>query len=348
MLSTARRKEALDGKTFADFLKDKKVTEKQFDEQVLMLGLAFKTGTKLIESQLLSEMINRELLLHAAKEAGYYRVAMNRFIEFKHTPKYTQVMANSTETPEQVKEEVTDHEMMMLMMDQIAKNAVASEATLKDTYEKNKQGFKHGERLRISHIVIAAPSFDNPPLESIRTQIKRQKPGITPDELDKEEKVLKVQQQNKASELLARALKGEDFKTLADRYSDDVQARALKAGGDLGFVDTTVKLPGVDGQKSDQEKLLDAVKDLKIGQVAPNLVQTNYGWHIVKLTEKQPAGLLTYNEVKPSLKQLIGQQNKEVAEQAWMKDARKKASIKLSDEFTQVAAKEKSTPSVVR
>ncbi|MBU6451258.1 MAG: peptidyl-prolyl cis-trans isomerase [Cyanobacteria bacterium REEB67] len=346
LLETAKHKEALEGKSFADFLKDKKITEAQFNEQVLMLGLAFKTGTRIIEGQLLSEIINRELVLQAARAAHYDSTAMNHFITFKHSPRYDEILKNSNATAEQIKDEVVNHEMIALMMEQIAKTANLPESALKAQYDSNKDKFKHGERLRLSHIVIAAPAFDNPPLESIRTQIKKQKPNLTPDELNKEEQVLKVHQQNLATEILARALKGEDFKSLADRYTDDVQARSLKAGGDLGFIDLSVPIKGPNGAKSDQQKLTDAVKGLKVGAVAPNLVQTGFGYHIVKLTERQPAGLLTFAEVKPTLAQILGAQNKELAEMNWIREQRKKANIVVSDELTRAAAQQKSAQPV--
>ena len=343
LLETARRKEALEGKSFAQFLKDKKLTEKQFNEQVLMLGLAFKTGTKLIESQLLSEMINRELLLQEARKQGFYRLAMNHYIEVKHSKQYAQAVRNSNETEEQIKEEIINQELMQLMMAKIDKDAPVSDAELKEQYEKSKEGFKHGDRVRLSHIVIAAPSFDNPPLESVRTQIKRQKPNITPDELDKEEKLLQAIQFNKAQAILKKALSGQDFRVLADRESDDVQARAAKTGGDIGWLDLSLKVKGSDGGESDKDKLCDAVKNLKPGQVAPELVHTAFGWHIVKLVDKQPEGVLPFEEVKTVLKQVIEPQNKQLAEINWVKDKRKKADIKLSDEFLKAAEQEKKT-----
>jgi parvulin-like peptidyl-prolyl isomerase len=343
LLETAKKKESLGGKTLAAFLKDKKITEQQFNEQVLMLGLAFKAGTTMIESQLLSDMINRELLLEAARSAGMYRLAMNKFIEFKHSSKYDEVLKSSNETADQIRDDVINHEMMIMMMEQIAKQANVSDDILKAEYEKNKQGFKHGERLRLSHIVIAAPSFDNPPLLSIRTQIQKQKPHISATELDAEEKVLQMQQHNLAAEILARAVKGEDFKTLADRYTSDDGARAMKTGGDLGFVDLSLKVPGANGAKSDQEKLTDAVQNLKVGGIAQDLVHTAYGWHIVKLTAKQPAGYIPFEEAKGTLKQLLSQQNRDLAEITWMKDRRKHANIKVSDEFNKVAAIERAS-----
>jgi hypothetical protein len=342
LLQSARKKESLENKTLAAFLKDKGLTEKQFDEQVLMLGLAFKAGTKMIETQLLSDMINRELLLESARSAGYYRLAMNKFIEFKHTQKYEDLVKASNDTPEQIKDDIINHEMMLLMMEQIAKQANISDDMLKGEYEKNKESFKHGERVRISHIVIAAPNFDNPPILSIRSQIKRAKPNITNEQLADEEKVLEMQQHNTALEILNRAIKGEDFKTLADRYTSDDGARAMKKGGDLGYLDLSMKVPGANGGKSDLERLTDSVKGLKVGTVVPDLVQTAYGWHIVKLTDRQPAGCLTFEEAKEPLRQYISQQNKQLAQLSWMRDRRKNATIKLSDEFVQAASKQKS------
>jgi hypothetical protein len=341
LLETARHKEALEGKSFKDFLQEKKITEEQFNEQVLMLGLAFKTGTKIIESQLLNGLINRELMLQAARNAGFYRVAMNRFIEFKHTQKYDALVKSSTDSADAIKDEIINNEMMSMMMDQITKESSASETLMRQQFEKNKEAYKHGERVKLSHIIIAAPTFDNPPLESIRTQIKKQKPNITPAELDKEEKVSEQQQHNSALDILNRALKGEDFKTLADRYTDDVPARASKTGGDLGYLDLSLNLSGPGGAKTDQGRLAEAVKGLKVGQVAPDLVHTAYGWHIVKLTGKQPPGQLSYDEVKGSLKQILGQQNREQAAENWIIDKRKQANIRVSPEMLQLAAKEK-------
>lgn len=60
-------------------------------------------------------------------------------------------------------------------------------------------------------------------------------------------------------------------------------ARQAKNGGDLGFVESSNQIG------PDQLKIVSAVKGLKAGEVAPQLVQTNFGYHIVKLTEKQPA-----------------------------------------------------------
>jgi len=77
----------------------------------------------------------------------------------------------------------------------------------------------------------------------------------------------------RAQEALKKALaKGAGFSALAKQYSEDTGSK--NNGGDLGFFakGTMVK------------EFEDAVWKLKIGQITPSLVKTQYGYHIIKKT----------------------------------------------------------------
>ncbi len=76
----------------------------------------------------------------------------------------------------------------------------------------------------------------------------------------------------KAEDVLSRVKAGQDFATLAKKYSDDT-ATASK-GGDLGYVKKGTLVPEFEGA---------LWKLQKVGDVS-GLVKTVYGYHIIKLT----------------------------------------------------------------
>lgn len=91
-----------------------------------------------------------------------------------------------------------------------------------------------------------------------------------------------------AEEVLAKLNAGGDFAALATEYSDDPGSAAR--GGDLGFfpVDRVVKPFG------------EAVAKLKPGETS-GLVETEYGYHIIRLHARRQVGPAPFEEVRPML-----------------------------------------------
>jgi parvulin-like peptidyl-prolyl isomerase len=95
-------------------------------------------------------------------------------------------------------------------------------------------------------------------------------------ELDPKEK------RNKAQEILNRAKNGEDFAALANEFSEDPGNKS----GDKGEPQGGLYKEVTKGQMVPAfEK---AALSLEPGQVAPELVETDYGFHIIKLERKGP------------------------------------------------------------
>lgn len=90
----------------------------------------------------------------------------------------------------------------------------------------------------------------------------------------------------KAQEILERAKKGEDFAALANEFTDDPGNSPNLDGKKRGGLYENVRT----GQMI--KEFEDAALALKPGEIAPNLVETDYGFHIIKLESKkeQPAG----------------------------------------------------------
>lgn len=86
--------------------------------------------------------------------------------------------------------------------------------------------------------------------------------------------------QKKAQEILERAKNGEDFAQLAKDNSEDPGSK--ENGGDLDFVKKGIFVPEFD-------KVL-FEENLVSGEIYPNLVETQFGWHIIKKVEERGEG----------------------------------------------------------
>lgn len=84
----------------------------------------------------------------------------------------------------------------------------------------------------------------------------------------------------KAQSTLERALKGEDFGALAGELSQDPGSK--DKGGDLGFAKKGTYVPEFDNALFDP--------NFKTGDVYPTLVESSYGWHIIKKIETRGEG----------------------------------------------------------
>ena len=85
---------------------------------------------------------------------------------------------------------------------------------------------------------------------------------------------------------------GADFAELASKYSKDPGSK--DKGGDLGFFERRQMVKEFD----------EAAFNLKVGEVS-DVIKTNYGYHIIKLTEKAP--LPTLDEERENLKKIFKQ-----------------------------------------
>jgi len=150
-----------------------------------------------------------------------------------------------------------------------------SDGELKNYYEQNLQSFQQPERVRAAHILF-------------KTE------GKSPEETEK----IKA----RAAEILARVKKGEDFAALARKYSEDVGSASQ--GGDLGFFGRGQMVPEFEN----------AAFTLKEGSVS-DLIVTKYGFHIIKVSEKQTARTQAFEEVVGTIRPTLLQRKADQAAQ---------------------------------
>ncbi|MDR3305417.1 MAG: peptidylprolyl isomerase [Clostridiales Family XIII bacterium] len=91
----------------------------------------------------------------------------------------------------------------------------------------------------------------------------------------------------KIEDILAKAKAGEDFAELAAEYSDDSSAAS---GGDLGSFGAGEMVPEFE----------EAAFALEAGEIS-DVVETEFGYHIIKLTDRQEESVQPFDEAKESI-----------------------------------------------
>jgi peptidyl-prolyl cis-trans isomerase D len=114
----------------------------------------------------------------------------------------------------------------------------------------------------------------------------------------------------KIEEAIRRAKAGEDFGKLAKEISEDTATAGQ--GGDLGFVGKGEMVPQFE----------EGVFALKKGEVSPQPVRTPFGYHAIKVSDVQDAGVRPFREAAAKIKEKLGTERSERAAQAKADEAR--------------------------
>lgn len=128
----------------------------------------------------------------------------------------------------------------------------------------------------------------------------------------------RMEAKKKMEEILARIKKGEDFAFLARKFTEDPLSK--ERGGDLGFVAKgDLGLPEVDA----------VIFKMKEGEVTP-ILETDIGFHLVKVIEKKLSHPLEYEDISEDLKNWMAQKSFSQKLEKYLKDLRAKANIKVN------------------
>jgi len=149
---------------------------------------------------------------------------------------------------------------------------------VKKFYEENPAQFEQPEMVKAAHVLLSTLDKET------------QAPLPAPKKKEKEEQIRKLKE---------RAEKGEDFSALAKQYSEDPGSK--ENGGEYTF------------PRGEMVKEFEAAAfSLKTNQVS-DVVETKFGYHIIKLLEKMPAQKVELEKVSENLK--AGLINREVQKQ---------------------------------
>ncbi len=194
-----------------------------------------------------------------------------------------------------------------------AKEATNSE--VEKYYKQNKLQFTMPERVKVSHIL-----FDTNP-ESLKRKITDadKEAKLSTSDIDKKVKEEIARKEKLAQEVRQKALNNpKNFAQLATQYSED--PGTAQKGGDLGFItrNQVVKEFG------------DAAFSQKVGTISP-IVKSQFGEHIIYVTDKAAAGVQSLSDVKNDLKAYLTEQKKIQALQKLIENLKANAKIEYVD-----------------
>lgn len=226
--------------------------------------------------QLLEDMIVDELVSAKADSIKVTDEEVEAELEkiksqFPSAEVFEEQLKQSGQTPEQLSVMVKDGMKQSRWIEsQIEGKVEVTEEDAKKFYDENTEEFAQPEQVQASHILFLVPE------------------DATPEVVKEKEDAAKA--------ALERANKGEDFTALAKELSEE--PGASESGGDLGFFTKDRMVPEFAEAAFTQEK--DAIG---------GPVKTDFGFHVIKVTDKKPAGTLDFDEVKEQLAGFL-QENK--------------------------------------
>jgi len=264
----------------------------------------------LIERQKLNDLIGFRLLLNKATDADKAK-GKEQFAKF-----LKRLKADNKLTDEELEEKLStqlrmqgltradwdkqrvDQATVGAVLERELKISVTDEAA-KKFYDENPSRFEQPEQVRASHVLIGT-----------RDQ-------ATGTELTDEQKKAKRKQ---ADDIRKRAAAGEDFAKLAKEFSEDPGSK--DSGGEYTF-----------GRGKMVPEFEAAAFSLATNQVS-DVVTTQFGYHIIKLSEKIPAKVVSFAEVAEDLKEGLKSQElqKQLRETDYLEKMQKEADVEILDE----------------
>jgi len=267
--------------------------KKSYEEQGLdFSGDKGKTLLDSLQREVLDQMINNKLMLQEARKFGPLTPEQVQEIikPFKEQFPSEDEYKNFLE---QIKISEEDAAYILNLQEQATRDvAPVSEADVRKYYDENKELFAVPEQLQVRHILFFVDEGDkNYPVKHT----------------DEEARKL-------AESVIVQLNGGRDFAELAREKSEDSGTSA--DGGLYVF-----------SEGEAVKEFADAAYALKEGEYTAKPVKTDYGYHVIKLEKKIPAGQESFEQVRERLTVQLNDQAKQDKFSEYMEEARSRAVI---------------------
>ncbi|PIE33262.1 peptidylprolyl isomerase [candidate division KSB3 bacterium] len=187
--------------------------------------------------------------------------------------------------------ELLTKEMLIqaLIQQEVISKIDVSDEEVQKHYDEKKEQFQEPEQVQASHILIQ----------------------VAQDATEEDKAAAK----KKIEEILVLAKEGQDFAELAKEHSE---GPSKDNGGDLGFFPRGAMVKPF-------EEVVFALSEGEISDV----VETQFGYHIIKLTGKKEAREVPFEEVKEQLKQGLVRQKSNTEVMAWVEEMKAQADVEI-------------------
>jgi peptidyl-prolyl cis-trans isomerase C len=229
--------------------------------------------------------------------------------ELKNLPEYLKAMAD---TPQGRKEMLDTMVIRELILQQAAKDGLDKGAEIEDKLQDLKKRLIVESFLK-KKVEVESKVSD----EDMKKFYEQNKDKFKSGEQIKASHIL-VKTEKEAKDILAQLKSGGKFEELAKKSSVDSSAAK---GGDLGWFGKGSMVPAF-------EKAALALKEGQISEV----VKSDFGFHIIKLTGKRPAGIRPFEEVKEQIKGAIMPTKQQEVFQKIKDELKKTAKITIKED----------------
>jgi peptidyl-prolyl cis-trans isomerase C len=257
-----------------------------------------------VRAKLLDHLIIDRILLQMATPAERGKIENNVDTLIKEArtndPAGFEAQIKASGLPlEQMRNRAVDQQLCKLVLVRETTNGITvSDEAAKKFYTDNPTDFEIPVRVHVAHILISTmdPLTQSP---------------LPPEKKKDKEKL--------AKDLKSRAEKGEDFAKLVKEYTDDPGSKAKN--GEYTFARNHQMVPEFEA----------AAFSLKTNQIS-DLVETRFGYHIIKLIETLPAATEPFAEASPRIREfLVGQQANKGLD-AYLDKLKANANVKVLDQ----------------
>lgn len=284
------------------------IAQADFDQQFNLIKKRYSSmgmplndeKLKEFKKNILDGLIEQELLLQKSQAQGIkvtpeeIQTELDNFKkQFKDQSDFEKKISEMNYTEDMVKNQIKRTKTIRKLIDEkVLPTITISDESLKSYYDSHPKEFKVPERVRASHILV-------------KVDVKATD-------------VEKADARKKIEAIKSKLDNGEDFAKLA---SEDSDCPSSKKGGNLGFFSR--------GQMV--KPFEDAAFSLKPGEVS-DIVETRFGYHIIKLAEKEDAKTLAYNDIKENLENKLKQDKLKETMPTYIDSLKAKAKIEIRED----------------
>jgi len=251
-----------------------------------------------IKESALEKLIKLELLNQASKKAG---IAVNNAdVEselagykkgFADEKEFAKAIAEAGLNEAELKKQIVKNFAIQKYIDSQFKGKVkVTDQDAKEFYTSNKEKFEQPEMVHARHILLLSKEGDS-----------------KADKNRKREKLMQIKKELKG---------GADFTELAKKFSE---GPSKEQGGDLGFF-----------ARGQMVKPFEQVAFSMMPGDVSDIVETEFGYHLIKMEEKRPAKTVTFEESKVKITNYLSQEKLNENIETYLKEARAKADVKIT------------------
>jgi len=281
----------------------KEISQAEFEREITGLQQQYsKIGKSISESQLskikndiLERLINQELLYQQSQKNGIKvekSAVDNQLTKFKANfskeGQFKDWLTQMKLTENHMRAQFEEGLAIQQYIDtEFGEKITITDEKTKQFYDDHPDFFKQPEKIKASHILIKTDAEAN---ETTKAEAYKQIENIQ-----------------------KRLQTGDDFATIAKELS---QCPSSANGGDLGYF----------GRGQMVKPFEEAAFSLKAGELS-GIVETTFGYHLIKVYEKKPAMVTPYVDIKDKLKQHLKRMEIETEVKKAIEEMKKNAKI---------------------